>query len=230
MGPAGIAAEGGESIQGKSKPLDWIPGIPFPGIPVIPGVFQAMSVPGILGSLLQEEEKFSSCLARLDALILKPLLQAEPNDPKEKENFQLLVLLNDRFQALWNFTEENSRILRGSDSGCIQDFYILWKGDLFLSLSIQYFVTFANFVVVQGFERAAGNKSEAWKRHKAVLKEFLRDFSSESSLAPALHSELLKPFREHGQSCLRLLRQLREQLQEVGMGLECSGFWREENC
>ncbi|XP_058686417.1 ALS2 C-terminal-like protein isoform X1 [Poecile atricapillus] len=175
---------------------------------------QAMSVPGILGSLLQEEEKFSSCLARLDALILKPLLQAEPNDPKEKENFQLLVLLNDRFQALWNFTEENSRILRGSESGCIQDFYILWKGDLFLSLSIQYFVTFANFVVVQGFERAAGNKSEAWKRHKAVLKEFLRDFSSERSLAPALHSELLKPFREHGQSCLRLLRQLREQLQE----------------
>ncbi|KAF4795713.1 ALS2 C-terminal like protein [Turdus rufiventris] len=100
-----------------------------------------MSTAEILGSLLQVEENFSSCLARIHALILKPLLQAEPHDPKEKENFQLLVLLNDRFQALWNFTEENSRILRekrGScDSGGIQDFYILWKGDLFLSLYIQ---------------------------------------------------------------------------------------------
>lgn len=69
-------------------------------------------------------------------------LLPEPHDPKEKENFQLLVLLNDRFQALWNFTEENSRILRekrgSSDSGGIQDFYILWKGDLFLSLYIQW--------------------------------------------------------------------------------------------
>lgn len=66
----------------------------------------------------------------------------EPHDPKEKENFQLLVLLNDRFQALWNFMEENSRILKGKhgsseSSGCIQDFYILWKGDLLLSLYIQ---------------------------------------------------------------------------------------------
>ncbi|KAM7072258.1 ALS2 C-terminal-like protein isoform 2-T2 [Acridotheres tristis] len=176
---------------------------------------QAMSTAGILGSLLQVEENFSSCLARIDALILKPLLRAEPHDPKEKENFQLLVLLNDRFQALWNFTEENSRILRGKcDSGGIQDFYILWKGDLFLSLYIQYFVTFANFVVVQGFEQATKSKSEAWKLHKAVLKEFLRDFTSESSLAPALHWVLHKPFRDHIQSCLQLLAQLQGQLQQ----------------
>ncbi|OWK51919.1 ALS2 C-terminal-like protein [Lonchura striata] len=161
--------------------------------------FQAMSaggISGILGSLLQLEENFSSCLARIDALILKPLLQAEPQDPKEKENFQLLVLLNDRFQTLWNFTEENSRILRGKsqveNSGCIQDFYILWKGDLFLSLYIH----------------------EAWKLHKAVLKEFLRDFPSEKSLALALHSALHQPFQEHVRSSLRLLQQLHEQLQQ----------------
>ncbi|KAM4794585.1 ALS2 C-terminal-like protein isoform 3-T3 [Cyanocitta cristata] len=179
---------------------------------------RAMSEAGITGSLLQEEENFSSCLARIDALILKPLLQAEPKDPKEKENFQLLALLNERFQALWNFTEENSRILRGkcgsSESGCIQDFYIIWKGDLFLSLCIQYFVTFANFVVVQGFEQATKSKSEAWKLHKPVLKQFLRDFTSESSLALALHSVLHKPLRSHIQSYLRLLSQLQEQLQE----------------
>ncbi|XP_048162200.1 ALS2 C-terminal-like protein isoform X1 [Corvus hawaiiensis] len=185
------------------------------GFPADP---KAMSEAGITGSLLQEEENFSSCLARIDALILKPLLQAEPKDPKEKENFRLLALLNERFQALWNFTEENSRILRGkcgsSESGCIQDFYIIWKGDLFLSLCIQYFVAFANFVVVQGFEQAAKSRSEAWKLHKPVLKQFLRDFTSESSLALALHSVLHKPLRNHIQSYLRLLSQLQEQLQE----------------
>ncbi|XP_068032419.1 ALS2 C-terminal-like protein isoform X1 [Anomalospiza imberbis] len=199
------------------------PGIfpfPFPWIriPADPKAMSTAGISGILGSLLQVEENFSSCLARIDTLILKPLLQAEPQDPKEKENFQLLVLLNDRFQTLWNFTEENSRILRGKSQlenpGCIQDFYILWKGELFLSLYIQYFVTFANFVVVQGFEQAAKSKSEAWKLHKAVLKEFIRDFTSESSLGLALHSVLHKPFREHIQSYLRLLSQLQEQLQE----------------
>ncbi|XP_032919598.1 ALS2 C-terminal-like protein isoform X1 [Catharus ustulatus] len=207
-------------LLGKGDFWDWNPRkcswarIPTRGT----GMREAMSTAGILGSLLQVEENFSSCLARIDALILKPLLQAEPHDPKEKENFQLLVLLNDRFQALWNFTEENSRILRekcgSSDSGGIQDFYILWKGDLFLSLYIQYFVTFANFVVVQGFERASKSKSEAWKLHKVVLKEFLRDFISESSLAPALHAALHKPFREHVQSHLQLLSQLQGQLQQ----------------
>nr|XP_041570227.1 ALS2 C-terminal-like protein isoform X6 [Taeniopygia guttata] len=208
--PSGIAA--GKELEAGIFPF------PFPWIPADPEAMSTAGISGILGSLLQLEENFSSCLARIDALILKPLLQAEPQDPKEKENFQLLVLLNDRFQTLWNFTEENSRILRGKsqveNSGCIQDFYILWKGELFLSLYIQYFVTFANFVVVQGFEQAAKSKSEAWKLHKAVLKEFLRDFTSESSLGLALHLALHKPFQEHIQNYLRLLQQLQEQLQE----------------
>ncbi|XP_058277813.1 ALS2 C-terminal-like protein isoform X2 [Hirundo rustica] len=184
-----------------------------------PGAFscsaspQAMSTAGILESLLQVEENFSSCLARIDSLILQPLLRAEPQDPKGKENFRLLALLNDRFQSLWNFTEENSRILRGkSGSGCIRDFHILWKGELFLSLYIQYFVTFANFVVVQGFEQAA--KSEAWKLPKAALKEFLRDLPSEKSLGLALLSVLQEPFRDHVRSHLRLLARLRELLEE----------------
>ncbi|XP_074391876.1 ALS2 C-terminal-like protein isoform X1 [Zonotrichia albicollis] len=178
----------------------------------------AAGIPGILELLLELEENFSSCLARIDALIIKPLLQAEPQDPKEKEKFQLFVLLNDRFQTLWNFTEENSRMLRGKsrseNSGCIQDFYILWKGEVFLSLYIQYFVTFANFVVVRGLEQAAGSRSDAWRLHRAVLKEFLRDFSSESSLALALHSALHKPLREHIQGYRRVLALLREHVRQ----------------
>ncbi|NXD28900.1 AL2CL protein, partial [Spelaeornis formosus] len=56
--------------------------------------------------------------------------------------------------------------------------------------------------------------SEAWKLHKPVLKQFLRDFTSESALALALHSALHKPFQDHIQSYLQLLSQLQGQLQE----------------
>ncbi|NXC07812.1 AL2CL protein, partial [Orthonyx spaldingii] len=69
-------------------------------------------------------------------------------------------------------------------------------------------------VVVQGFEQATRSKSEAWKLHKPVLKQFLTDFTSESSLGLALCSVLHQPFRDHIQSYLLLLSQLQEQLQE----------------
>lgn len=69
------------------------------------------------------------------------LFLKEPSDQKGKEIFKLFVFLNDRFQALWNLTEENYRILKQkcstSEAFCVQDFYIVWKGDLFLSLYIQ---------------------------------------------------------------------------------------------
>nr|XP_009914225.1 PREDICTED: ALS2 C-terminal-like protein isoform X3 [Haliaeetus albicilla]XP_009914226.1 PREDICTED: ALS2 C-terminal-like protein isoform X3 [Haliaeetus albicilla]XP_009914227.1 PREDICTED: ALS2 C-terminal-like protein isoform X3 [Haliaeetus albicilla] len=169
-------------------------------------------------SLLQVEETFSACLARIDALILKPLLQAEPSDQKGKENFKLFLLLNDLFQALWNLTEENYRILKQkcstSESFCIQDIYTVWKGDLFLSLYIRYFVTFANYVVVHGFEHATKSKSEAWKDHKAVLKQFLTDFTSETSMSLALYTVLHKPIRDHIEQYITLLTKLHEVLKE----------------
>ncbi|PKU33197.1 als2 c-terminal-like protein isoform x3 [Limosa lapponica baueri] len=146
--------------------------------------------------LLQAEETFSACLARIDALILKPLLQAEPSDQKGKENFKLFLLLNDRFQALWNLTEENYRILKQkcstSESFCIQDIYTVWKGDLFLSLYIH----------------------EAWKHHKTVLKQFLTDFTSETSMSLALYTVLHKPIRDHIEQYILLLTKLNEVLKE----------------
>ncbi|NXK70466.1 AL2CL protein, partial [Sylvietta virens] len=56
--------------------------------------------------------------------------------------------------------------------------------------------------------------SEAWRLHRAVLTEFLRDLPSGSSLPLALHSALHRPFREHVRSHLRLLARLRELLRE----------------
>uniref|UniRef100_A0A8C6IT57 Uncharacterized protein n=1 Tax=Melopsittacus undulatus TaxID=13146 RepID=A0A8C6IT57_MELUD len=150
-------------------------------------------------SLLQVEETFSACLARIDALILKPLLQAEPTDQKGKENLKLFLLLNDQFQALWNLTEENYRILKQkcstSESFCIQDIYTL-KGP--------------NYQIYQ----LVG--CEAWKHHKTVLKQFLTDFTSETSMSLALYTVLHKPIRDHIMQYILLLTKLNEVLKEVG--------------
>uniref|UniRef100_A0A8B9F4Y6 ALS2 C-terminal like n=1 Tax=Amazona collaria TaxID=241587 RepID=A0A8B9F4Y6_9PSIT len=144
-------------------------------------------------SLLQVEETFSACLARIDALILKPLLQAEPTDQKGKENLKLFLRLNDRFQALWSLTEENYRILKqkcsASESFCIQDIYTL-KGP--------------NYQIYQLVS------CEAWKHHKTVLKQFLTDFTSETSMSLALYTVLHKPIRDHIMQYILLLTKLNE--------------------
>ncbi|NWV12995.1 AL2CL protein, partial [Ptilonorhynchus violaceus] len=69
-------------------------------------------------------------------------------------------------------------------------------------------------VVVHGFEQATRSKSEAWKRHKPVLKQFLRDFTPESSTAPALHAALHRPIRKHIWEYIELLSQLHRDLPE----------------
>ncbi|NWV18777.1 AL2CL protein, partial [Origma solitaria] len=56
--------------------------------------------------------------------------------------------------------------------------------------------------------------SEAWKHHKTVLKQFLKDFTSESSLALALYTVLHKSIRDHIQEYLLLLSRLHQALQE----------------
>uniref|UniRef100_A0A8C3K8M2 ALS2 C-terminal like n=1 Tax=Calidris pygmaea TaxID=425635 RepID=A0A8C3K8M2_9CHAR len=116
------------------------------------------------------------------------LFLKEPSDQKGKENFKLFLLLNDRFQALWNLTEENYRILKQkcstSESFCIQDIY-------------------THFGV------------EAWKHHKTVLKQFLTDFTSETSMSLALYTVLHKPIRDHIEQYILLLTKLNEVLKEV---------------
>ncbi|NWH97727.1 AL2CL protein, partial [Tichodroma muraria] len=69
-------------------------------------------------------------------------------------------------------------------------------------------------LINQPLSRNSRFSSEAWKLHKEVLREFLRDFGTEGSLAPALHAALHGPFREHVRSYLGILRRLRGQLRQ----------------
>ncbi|NWH57459.1 AL2CL protein, partial [Geococcyx californianus] len=54
--------------------------------------------------------------------------------------------------------------------------------------------------------------SEAWKHHKTVLKQFLTDFTSETSMSLALYTVLHKPIRDHIEQYMLLLTKLNEVL------------------
>lgn len=59
------------------------------------------------------------------------------------------------------------------------------------------------------------SRSEAWKHHKTVLKQFLTDFTSETSMSLALYTVLHKPIRDHIMQYILLLTKLNEVLKEV---------------
>ncbi|XP_048366874.1 ALS2 C-terminal-like protein isoform X2 [Sphaerodactylus townsendi] len=172
---------------------------------LLPG--QDMSLVELASLLLRTEETFSAYLARINSVILTPLLQSG-----SFENLDLFLRLNEHFHLLWDLTEESCRTLKQSFGSpeCIsvQDFYLIWKADLFLDRYIQYFSTFASFAVVQGFEHAARIKSEVWKSHKPALQQFLADFSLDASVAVALHMVLHKPFRDQLQQYTLILSKL----------------------
>uniref|UniRef100_A0A8C3S6T5 ALS2 C-terminal like n=1 Tax=Chelydra serpentina TaxID=8475 RepID=A0A8C3S6T5_CHESE len=170
-------------------------------------------------SLLRTEETFSACLARINTIVLKPLLQAgkptEENVQKGKDNLKLLLLLNDRFHALWDLTEENHRTLKRkfsiSEPLCLQDLYILWKGDRFLSIYIQLDSKCGDTCLVMNWCLVDWKPcSEFWKTHKTALKQFLADFTSETSIPVALHTVLHKPLRDHMQQYALILTRLSE--------------------
>ncbi|TRZ08982.1 hypothetical protein HGM15179_018124, partial [Zosterops borbonicus] len=169
-----------------------------------------MSRAGILASLLRVEENFCSKLSRIHFLVLEPLLGTEPDDPKSREVFPVLRQLRDQLQALWDFSEENSRELRGKlGSGCPREFPALARGEQILKLHIQYFVTLGNFIVIQGFEWAAKSRS--------ALCEAVQGLPGAVGGSPpgrALLWLLQEPFREHVRKQLRLLRRLRDTLNQ----------------
>uniref|UniRef100_A0A674IP71 ALS2 C-terminal like n=1 Tax=Terrapene triunguis TaxID=2587831 RepID=A0A674IP71_9SAUR len=57
--------------------------------------------------------------------------------------------------------------------------------------------------------------SEFWKTHKTALKQFLADFTSETSIPVALHTVLHKPLRDHVQQYALILTRLSEAIGKV---------------
>ncbi|XP_039221187.1 ALS2 C-terminal-like protein isoform X2 [Crotalus tigris] len=172
------------------------------------GSSQDMSITEVISSLLRVEETFSAHLARINTVVLKPLLQTG-----SLENIKFFPLLNDHFQVIWHLTEANYRTLKEtystSESVDFPDIYLICKADSFLNAYIQYFFTFGTCVVVQDFEQAARSKNDIWRLQKPALQEFLADFSLDTCLAMGLHTVLQKPFRDHLQQYACVLAKLK---------------------
>ncbi|XP_070585714.1 ALS2 C-terminal-like protein isoform X2 [Erythrolamprus reginae] len=173
-----------------------------------------MSIADVVSSLLRTEETFSAHLARINTVVLKPLLETG-----SLENVKFLLMLNNHFQAIWHLMEEKYRKLKEtystSESFGVPDIYLVREADSFLNAYVQYFFTFGTCVVLQNFEHASRSKSDVWKLHKPALQEFLADFSPDSCLSIGLYTVLQKPFRDHLQRYSCVLTKLKTATDQI---------------
>ncbi|XP_029444135.1 ALS2 C-terminal-like protein isoform X2 [Rhinatrema bivittatum] len=190
----------------------------------IRGAMDVASLKGVcqtaVRSLLSTEEAFISSLARINNIVLQPLLSTDPDDQKGKEHMKLLLLLSDRYHALWDKTEENYKALKqkystSESSLTMHDIYIITQKELFLEVYTQYFMCFTNYVVVQGFDRAAKQTSSYWKTNKKTLKQLLAPSISEPTVSVTLHTVLHEPIRNQVQQYALILTRLNEGAEEI---------------
>uniref|UniRef100_A0ABI8ASJ3 Alsin-like PH-like domain-containing protein n=1 Tax=Felis catus TaxID=9685 RepID=A0ABI8ASJ3_FELCA len=163
-------------------------------------------------ALLQLEEVFSSTLARINSLVLQPLLTAEPSDPQGRECLRLLQQLHRSSQQLWEVTEESLHSLRRrlchQDSVGLESLLLLCGADRVLRVHVEYIEAYTSCVVVQAFQKAAKKRSEYWRGQRKALRQLLSGVSSEASVGTTLVQALRQPLAHHVQQYVLLLLSL----------------------
>lgn len=111
-------------------------------------------------ALLRLEEVFSATLARVNSLVLQPLLEAaaEPSDAKGRECLQLLQQLHQSSQQLWEATEESLHSLRervhSPENVGLETVLLLRRPDHVLQAHLEYIEAYTRCVVAQVFQKA----------------------------------------------------------------------------
>ncbi|XP_058583181.1 ALS2 C-terminal-like protein [Neofelis nebulosa] len=163
-------------------------------------------------ALLRLEEVFSSTLARINSLVLQPLLTAEPSNPQGRECLRLLQQLHRSSQQLWEVTEESLRSLRRrlchQDSVGLESLLLLCGADRVLRVHVEYIEAYTSCVVVQAFQKAAKKRSEYWRGQRKALRQLLSGVSSEASVGTTLVQALRQPLAHHVQQYVLLLLSL----------------------
>ncbi|XP_049496284.1 ALS2 C-terminal-like protein [Panthera uncia] len=163
-------------------------------------------------ALLRLEEVFSSTLARINSLVLQPLLTAEPSNPQGRECLRLLQQLHKSSQQLWEVTEESLRSLRRrlchQDSVGLESLLLLCGADRVLRIHVEYIEAYTSCVVVQAFQKAAKKRSEYWRGQRKALRQLLSGVSSEASVGTTLVQALRQPLAHHVQQYVLLLLSL----------------------
>ncbi|XP_045348606.1 ALS2 C-terminal-like protein [Leopardus geoffroyi] len=163
-------------------------------------------------ALLRLEEVFSATLARINSLVLQPLLMAEPSDPQGRECLRLLQQLHRSSQQLWEVTEESLHSLRRrlchQDSVGLESLLLLCGADRVLRVHVEYIEAYTSCVVVQAFQKAAKKRSEYWRGQRKALRQLLSGVSSEASVGTTLVQALRQPLAHHVQQYVLLLLSL----------------------
>ncbi|XP_042834704.1 ALS2 C-terminal-like protein isoform X1 [Panthera tigris] len=163
-------------------------------------------------ALLRLEEVFSSTLARINSLVLQPLLTAEPSNPQGRECLRLLQQLHKSSQQLWEVTEESLHSLRRrlchQDSVGLESLLLLCSADRVLRIHVEYIEAYTSCVVVQAFQKAAKKRSEYWRGQRKALRQLLSGVSSEASVGTTLVQALRQPLAHHVQQYVLLLLSL----------------------
>ncbi|XP_046515538.1 ALS2 C-terminal-like protein isoform X2 [Equus quagga] len=171
-------------------------------------------------ALLRLEEVFLATLARINSLVLQPLVTAapEPSDPQGRECLRLLQQLHGSSQQLWEVMEESLHSLRERlchpDSVGLESLLLLRRADHVLQVHVEYIESYTNCVVVQAFQKAAKRRSEYWRAQRKVLRQLLWGMSSEGSVGTALVQALRQPLTHHVQQYVLLLLSLSETIGE----------------
>ncbi|XP_041617620.1 ALS2 C-terminal-like protein [Vulpes lagopus] len=171
-------------------------------------------------ALLRLEEVFSATLARINSLVLQPLLETtpEPSDPRGREHLRLLQQLHQSSQQLWEVTEESLHSLRErlchQDSVGLESLLLLCGADRVLQVHVEYIESYTSCLVVQVFQKAAKKKREYWRRQRKTLWQLLSGVSSEASVGTALAQALCQPLAHHVQQYVFLLLSLGDTIGE----------------
>ncbi|CAD7685272.1 unnamed protein product [Nyctereutes procyonoides] len=171
-------------------------------------------------ALLRLEEVFSATLARINSLVLQPLLETtpEPSDPRGREHLRLLQQLHQSSQQLWEVTEESLHSLRErlchQDSVGLESLLLLCGADRVLQVHVEYIESYTRCLVVQVFQKAAKKKREYWRRQRKALWQLLSGVSSEASVGTALAQALCQPLAHHVQQYVFLLLSLGDTIGE----------------
>ncbi|KAM7064031.1 ALS2 C-terminal-like protein isoform 1-T3 [Molossus nigricans] len=164
--------------------------------------------------LLHLEEVFLATLARINNLVLQPLLTDAPLDPQGRECLQQL---HRSSQQLREVTEESLHSLqdrlRRPDAFGLESLLLLRGADHVLQVHMEYIESYTRCVVVQAFEKAT-KQSEFWQGQRKALRPLLWGVSSEGSVGTALVQALRQPLIRHVQQYVFLLLSLVDTIEE----------------
>ncbi|MGH0181417.1 UNVERIFIED_CONTAM: hypothetical protein FKN15_007097 [Acipenser sinensis] len=166
-------------------------------------------------SLVETDKTFLDSLADINTNVLHHLLHHNTVDQKWHSQMTQLLMLNEKFHALWDQTGEMcktlKRLIQQDKPVSLQDIYIISNKTGVQEVYIQYFSSFTNFLVVEGFDYLSKKTSCYFKKNKVNLNKFLTNSQkAENSVSVSLYRILHERIREQVNQYTLILTRLYE--------------------